>query len=157
MKSELWLIGKTSYKFVEEGMDLYEKRIKRYLPFETVTINPPKNAAAMNADILKAKEGELVLQKLKPTDYLVLLDERGKQFSSEAFAKHLEKGLNKSHTKFIMLIGGAYGFSDEVYARANEKISLSLMTVSHQLVRVILLEQFYRALSILNNEPYHHA
>jgi len=155
MKMEFWLIGKTSYNFVEEGVALYEKRLKHYVPFEIVTLPHPKGQ--LNAEQIKQKEAEAVLKKLNTDDFLILFDERGKTFTSEKFATYMESLLSQSHRRVIWLIGGAYGFTPEVYSRANAQVSLSSMTFSHQLIRVCIMEQFYRAMAILNNEPYHHA
>jgi 23S rRNA (pseudouridine1915-N3)-methyltransferase len=155
MKIELWYIGKTSFAYLKEGEDLYEKRIKRYLPFQKHTIPDIKNAKNMGAVQLKEKEGNVVLDKLKSDDCLILLDENGKHYTSVEFSSLLESKMQSSHKRLIFLIGGAFGFSDTVYRRANFKISLSKMTFSHQMIRIFALEQFYRALTIMKNEPYH--
>lgn len=157
MKAALWWVGDTSFSYIKEGQDIYTKRLKHFLPFETQLIPDVKNAKSRTQEQLKKKEGEAILKKLDKGDCLLLLDERGKEFSSVKFAKYLENQLQMSHKRIIFLIGGAYGFSDEVYARANGKISLSKMTFSHQMVRVFALEQIYRAMTILRNMPYHHA
>jgi 23S rRNA (pseudouridine1915-N3)-methyltransferase len=157
MKAALWWVGDTSFSYIKEGQDIYTKRLKHFLPFETQLIPDIKNAKNMNQEQLKKKEGAAILKKLDKGDCLLLLDERGKELSSVKFAQYLENQLQMSHKRIIFLIGGAYGFSDEVYARANGKISLSKMTFSHQMVRVFALEQIYRAMTILRNMPYHHA
>ena len=157
MKAALWWVGDTSFSYIKEGQDIYTKRLKHFLPFETQLIPDIKNAKNMNQEQLKKKEGAAILKKLDKGDCLLLLDERGKELSSVKFASYLENQLQMSHKRIIFLIGGAYGFSDEVYARANGKISLSKMTFSHQMVRVFALEQIYRAMTILRNMPYHHA
>ncbi|MCB0618608.1 MAG: 23S rRNA (pseudouridine(1915)-N(3))-methyltransferase RlmH [Saprospiraceae bacterium] len=156
MKVELWQIGKTAFPYLREGMDVYEKRIRRYLPFEVVTLPDIRHAAKLSVEELQRQEGERILGKIQPQDYLILLDERGKTGNSREFAEFLQKGLLGSHRRIVFQIGGAYGFSEEVYRRADRKIALSAMTFSHQLVRLIFLEQLYRAFSILHNEPYHH-
>ena len=156
MKLEFWVVGKTSFAYLKEGMQLYEKRIKRYLPFESLVISDIKNAKNLSQEELKKKEGQLILKKLEKNDLLILLDENGKTFTSIKFSKWLEQKLQLSARKIIFVVGGAYGFSDEVYARANGKISLSNMTFSHQMIRLFFLEQLYRALTITKNEPYHH-
>ena len=155
MKIELWYIGKTSFAYLKEGEELYEKRLKRYLPFQKTMIADVKNAKNMDANLLKTKEGNAVLEKIKSDDYFILLDENGRHYSSVDFAEFLEKKMQDTHKRIIFLIGGAFGFSEAVYQRANLKISLSKMTFSHQMIRIFALEQIYRAMTILKNEPYH--
>lgn len=155
MKVELWQIGKTAFAYLEEGMKIYENRLNRYLPFQQDTIPDVKNAKNLSPDLLKAKEGEAVMARLKDDDYLVLLDERGRHFSSVEWARQLDRDLMGPHRRIIFLIGGAFGFSPEVYKRANFLLSLSKMTFSHQMIRLFFLEQLYRAMTILRNEPYH--
>ncbi len=157
MKIEAWFIGKTSPAYLQIGLDDYAGRIKKYVPFETVIIPDIKDAGSYAARDRLLKEGEKVLQKLIPQDYLILLDEGGKEFSSVQFSQFIEKELNKSYKKLIFLVGGSFGFSTELQQRANLKISLSKMTFSHQMVRLFFLEQIYRGFTILNNEPYHNA
>ena len=157
MKTELWAIGKTNERYLEDGMELYRKRLGHYLKFGMEIIPDIKKAGKLNPEQLKGREGEAVLQRLKPGDFLVLLDESGKQFTSESFAEFLSHKLQLSYKRIIFLIGGAYGFSPELYTRADSKLSLSRMTFSHQMVRLFFLEQLYRAMTILNNEPYHNA
>lgn len=156
MKAELWVIGNTSFPYLKEGTAIYEKRLKHYLPFEYSIIPDIKNAKNRTNEQLKEKEGELILKKLDKGDWLILLDEGGKEFSSLKFAKYMESMLQQSHKRMIFLVGGAYGFSSDVYQRANAKMSLSKMTFSHQMVRLFVLEQLYRAMTILRNQPYHH-
>lgn len=155
MKVELWQIGKTAFPYLEEGIRIYEARLLRYLPFQLETLPDVKNAQKLSGEQLKVKEGALVLSRLKAEDYLVLLDERGKMHSSVEWAKQIERELMLSHKRMIFLIGGAYGFSPSVYDRANSTLSLSKMTFSHQMIRLFFLEQLYRAMTILRNEPYH--
>ncbi|HHH49572.1 MAG TPA: 23S rRNA (pseudouridine(1915)-N(3))-methyltransferase RlmH [Saprospiraceae bacterium] len=155
MKIELWLVGKTNKAYLKDGMDIYQKRIGKYIPFQMEIIPDIKSAKNLSALLLKKKEGERILSKIDKKDCLILLDENGKQFTSEAFAKYFEQQLQSSFRKIIFLIGGAYGFSEEVYQRANFKIAVSKMTFSHQMVRLFFLEQLYRAMTILRNEPYH--
>jgi len=155
MKIECWFIGKTNTSYFQEGVQVYEKRLKRYLPIQVDIVPDIKQAGKLSANQLKEEEGERILSRLKPNDYLVLLDEKGGHFGSVAFAKHLQKRLNQHHNRLIFLVGGAYGFSQKIYDRSNEKLSLSQMTFSHQMIRVFLLEQIYRAMTILRNEPYH--
>ena len=156
MKAELWVIGNTSFPYLKEGTTIYEKRLKHYLPFQYSVIPDIKNAKNRTNEQLKTKEGELILKKLDKGDWLILLDEGGKEFSSLKFAKYMENMLQQSHKRLIFVVGGAYGFSSEVYQRANAKMSLSKMTFSHQMVRLFVLEQLYRAMTILRNQPYHH-
>jgi 23S rRNA (pseudouridine1915-N3)-methyltransferase len=157
MKIQLWSVGKQHETFVKEGIDLFTKRITNYFPIDWTIIPMPKNAGIMEANILKIKEGEAILAMLAKDDYLVLLDERGKTFTSEAFSNFIEKRTVESTKNLIFLIGGAYGVSDAVMQRANFKWSLSPLVFPHQLVRLVLAEQIYRACSIIRNEKYHHA
>jgi 23S rRNA (pseudouridine1915-N3)-methyltransferase len=157
LKIELWYVGKTAFPYLEEGMALYEKRLMHYLPFQCQLLHDVKNAKNMGFEQLKQKEGEAVLSRLKSDDLLVLLDERGRQFSSVEFSGFIEQKLQQSQKRLVFLIGGAWGFSSEIYQRANEKLSLSKMTFSHQMVRLFFLEQLYRAMTILRGEPYHNA
>ena len=136
-------------------MKLYQKRLDRYLTFETVIIPDVKNGNKLPPEQLKIKEGEAILNKLNTTDYLVLLDERGKQYTSVQFSKFMEQQLQMGSRKLIFIIGGAYGFSQAVYERADQQMALSKMTFSHQMIRLFFLEQLFRAMSILKGEPYH--
>ena len=155
MKVVFKMVGKTQFPYLEEGCAIYEKRLKRYLPLTLETIPDVKNAGKLDPAQLCQKEGELILSKLKPDDGLILLDERGERFSSVQFSVFLDQTLQMPYKNLIFQVGGAFGFSKEVYARANTKISLSPMTFSHQMIRLFFLEQLYRAMSILKNEPYH--
>lgn len=155
MKLTFIVTGKTTSAEVKAICDDYRKRINRYTKFEEIVLD---NSSIKQADIakIKEKEGELILKKLSPTDYLILLDDKGKEYTSIQFAKHLEGLFNQSVKNVCFVVGGAYGFSNEVYQRANAKLSLSKMTFSHQIIRAIFHEQLYRAFTILRNEPYHH-
>lgn len=155
MKISLIYIGKTNQNFVKEGCTLFFKRIKRYTNFNEFQINDVKNAGKLNPSQLKVKESELFLNKIESTDYVVLLDEKGKSFTSVKFADWLEKNMVQGVTNLVFVIGGAFGFSDEMYERANMKLQLSSMTFSHQIIRVIFAEQLYRAFTIIKGEPYH--
>lgn len=155
MKIELWVIGKTAFDYLDDGIALYNKRLERYIPFQIIVFPDVKNAKNMNPDVLKQKEGENLLSKLTKDDALFLLDERGKQYTSVEFSNFLDKKMQISTKKLIFVIGGAFGFSDEVYQRANGQISLSKMTFSHQMIRLFAVEQIYRAMTILKGEPYH--
>ena len=155
MKVELWMIGKTAFAYLDEGMAIYEKRLKRYLPLNVEVIADVKNAKSLSPVELKKKEGALILKKLKDDDLLILLDENGKSFGSVQFANYLEQQLQSSKKRLVFQIGGAFGFSEEIYKRANAKISLSKMTFSHQMIRLFFIEQLYRGMTILKGEPYH--
>lgn len=157
MKIETWFIGKTTPTYLQVGLDDFYQRIKKYIPFETVIIPDIKDGGSYSVIDKLNKEGKKVLQKLTIQDYLILLDEGGKEYSSLQFSQFIEKELNKSHKKLIFLVGGSYGFSNELQERANFKISMSKMTFSHQMVRLFFLEQLYRGFTILHNEPYHNA
>jgi 23S rRNA (pseudouridine1915-N3)-methyltransferase len=155
MKLSLFFTGKTSFKYLEIGILDYEKRIKRYIDFEIKIIKDFKASKSMPAKIVKTKEGDQILKHLNKTDFLVLLDEKGKLFTSREFAQFVEHKQNTGVKHLVFLIGGAYGFSDEIYKRANAKLSLSKMTFSHQPIRVLFAEQLYRAFTIIKGEPYH--
>ena len=156
MKFIFRAIGKPHESFVKEGTDMFTKRIGNYFSCDWHIMPMPKNAGSMSEVELKKKEGELIFQSLHKDDYLVLLDERGKQMSSEALATFIQLRANESTKNVIFLIGGAYGVSEEVIQRANYKWSLSQLVFPHQLVRLILAEQVYRACTIIKNEKYHH-
>lgn len=156
MKAVLLTVGKTDIVSIATEINNYTKRIAYYLPFSIEVIPDIKNKKNLSQSQQKQKEGEFILNRLNNTDYVVLLDEGGRLFDSNQFAKHIEKKKNTIARKLVFVVGGPYGFSEAVKARANEKISLSKMTFTHQMVRLIFVEQFYRAMTILNNEPYHH-
>jgi 23S rRNA (pseudouridine1915-N3)-methyltransferase len=155
MKVSLLYIGKTNQKFVKEGFELYAARLKHYVRFGEILVEDVKNAGKMPKEELKKTEGEKLLAKLSPNDFLVLLDENGKNMNSRIFAEWIEKKMVQGTTHVVFAIGGAFGFSDKVYERADFKLRLSDMTFSHQLIRLIFAEQLYRAYTIINNEPYH--
>ena len=152
----LLTVGKTDIKWVQEGLEVYASRLRHYVPFQLVEIPELKKVKALSEEQIKEKEGELILKYVGAQDLLVLLDEHGTQPRSLELAKWLEKQLSSGAKNLILTVGGAYGFSREVYARANDKLSLSRLTFSHQMVRVIAAEQLYRAFTILKGEPYHH-
>jgi len=156
MKITLLTVGKTDVEWVRKGLDLYVARIGHYVPFQLCEIPELKNVSSLSRDQIKEKEGELVLKNLKKSDEVVLLDERGREYRSLDFSSFLQKKLSGSSRDLVFVIGGAYGFSDAVYARSDERISLSKMTFSHQMVRTIFAEQLYRAFTIIKGEPYHH-
>ena len=155
MKVHLLYTGKTTEGYLREGERIYEKRLKHYLPIEFSVLPDIRGAGKLTPDQLREREGENVLAKLKPDDGLILLHESGKQFRSVAFAKWVDRQLQQPYRRLFFVVGGAFGFSPAVYARANGKLSLSPMTFSHQMVRLFLVEQLYRAMTILRNEQYH--
>ena len=156
MKIKLLAIGKTDDKNLIQLIDTYQKRLKHYIKFELVLIPDIKNAKNLSEKQQKEKEGELILKQLQPSDQLILFDEKGKEFHSKEFANYLQKKMNSGIKQLVLVIGGPYGFSDAVYQKSNGKISLSKMTFSHQMIRLFVVEQVYRAFTILKNEPYHH-
>ena len=135
---------------------MVKKRLKHYIKFESEFIPDIKNAKNLSQKEQKEKEGDLILKKISPTDQIILLDEKGKDFSSMEFSKFLQKKMNSGVKQIVLVIGGPYGFSEKVYQKAIGKVSLSKMTFSHQMIRLLVVEQIYRAFTILKNEPYHH-
>ena len=156
MKITLLLVGKTAFPYINEGIAIYEKRLSFYVNYSKVEIPELKGVSSMSQEQIKEREGELILKNIKNTDDVILLDERGSTYTSIEWAAHLQKKMNYEGKDIVFVIGGAYGFSQKVYQRANGKISLSKMTFSHQIIRVIFLEQLYRAFTIMKGEPYHH-
>ena len=156
MNIKILTIGKTDNKALQSLIDDYTKRLSFYIKFDLEIIPDIKNVKNLSESQQKEKEGELILAKLVPTDQLILLDEKGTTFSSVGFSDYLQKKMNSGAKTLVFVIGGPYGFSDEVYQKAQGKISLSLMTFSHQMVRLFFIEQLYRGFTILRNEPYHH-
>ena len=157
MKISLWSIGKNHETYVQEGIKEFTKRISKYFPVEWNIISPPKNSGLLKEEDLKVKEGDIILQLLKQDYYLVALDERGKMLDSPGLANFIQARASESKKNLVFLIGGAYGIDEKVLIRAHYKLSLSSLTFPHQLVRLILCEQVYRACSILRNEKYHHS
>lgn len=155
MKATLLLIGKTDNKMYQTAIEDYVSRINHYIPFDIQIIADIKNSKNLSEQQQKQKEGEMMLKLIQPSDTVVLLDEHGKEFRSVEYASWIEKK-QQTAKRLLFIIGGPYGFSPEIYARANEKISLSKMTFSHQMVRLIFAEQLYRACTIIKGEPYHH-
>ena len=156
MKVKFICIGKTGKPFLEEGESEYLKRLKHYLPVEKLEIPDLKNAKNLTVEQIKEQEGREIISKMQPGDQLILLDENGAQFTSLEFAQFFQQKFNTGGKTIVFVVGGAYGFSAEVYSLATGKISLSKMTFSHQMVRMIFFEQLYRAMTILKGEPYHH-
>lgn len=156
MRIELIVVGKTNKSFLIEGENEYIKRLGKYVKFEKIEIPELKNAKKLTENQIKEAEGQLILQKISPNGLVVLLDEKGKSFTSVKFARWMQDQMNRGYKHLTFVVGGAYGFSDEVYASSHQKIQLSDMTFSHQMVRLFFIEQIYRGFTILNNEPYHH-
>ena len=156
MKIVFLTVGKTEDAYLKEGIDKYVKRLKHYTKLELIEINELKNTKALTPEQQKVKEAELILKKLSPLDHVVLLDEKGVEHSSKQFATYLDKKAIASTSSLFFIVGGPYGFDESVYARANDKFSLSRMTFSHQMIRLLFVEQLYRAFTIIKGEPYHH-
>lgn len=156
MKITLLLVGKTTNKHLDALIEDYRQRIAHYLPFEMTVIPELKTAKSLSIEQQKEKEGELILQQLKPGDNLILLDERGDEYRSVEFAHFLTRQFLLPYRRIVFLIGGPYGFSQAVYGKCQTRVSLSQMTFSHQMIRLLFTEQLYRALTIINGEPYHH-
>ncbi len=156
MKIKLLSVAKTEEKYLKEGIDIYSQKLVHYFPFQYEEIPAIKQTKNLSQDEQKKQEGETILKKIAPTEILVLLDETGISYSSIEFSIFLQQRMLQNNKQLTFVIGGPYGFSQEVYNRKNYLISLSPMTFSHQMVRLIFLEQLYRAASILKNEPYHH-
>ncbi len=156
MKIILLVVGKSTDSHFIAASEEYVKRINHYLPMGMEVVPELRNAKNLPVDVQKEREGDLLLKAFQPGDHIVLLDEKGKQFTSMAFAEWLNKKMVAGIRRLVFVVGGPYGFSPRVYAAAQEKISLSAMTFSHQMIRLVFTEQVYRAMTILNNEPYHH-
>lgn len=155
MKTVLILVGKTTDRHFQAGIDDYVRRIGHYMPFEIVTIPELKNTKKLSEEQQKAAEGEMILKQLTASDTVVLLDEHGRELRSVEFARWLEQKRTTAR-RLVFVVGGPYGFSEAVYERGNEKLSLSKMTFSHQMIRLVFTEQVYRACTIIKGEPYHH-
>lgn len=156
MKITFITVGKTEDAYLKDGIEKYVKRLKHYTKLEMTDIPELKNTKALTEDQQKAKEAELILKKITPNDHVILLDENGMELTSVQFANYINKRSVSSSANLIFIVGGPYGFDQSVYQRANDKISLSRMTFSHQMVRLFFVEQLYRAYSIIKGEPYHH-
>lgn len=157
MKISVINLGVTQDQYLKEGIGLYEKRLKHYVPFEMTYLNAIKTAKNLSHQAQKEQEGKLLLAAVERSDQVVLLDVEGKQYGSEAFSSYLQQLMNRGTRHLTFVIGGPFGFSDEVYRAVSDRISLSPMTFSHQLIRLVFLEQLYRAFTIIRGEPYHHA
>lgn len=156
MKITLLAIGKTDDKYILDGIEKYAKRLKHYIPFSIVEIPDLKNTKNLSTEQQKSKEAELIKKNLTPTDHLVLLDEKGKDYTSVQFSGFLNKKMVSGLQNLVFVIGGPYGFDQAIYDMASDKVSLSKMTFSHQMVRLFFTEQIYRGFTILKGEPYHH-
>lgn len=157
MKITLIVIGKTDRSYLKDGCEIYMSRLGHYVTFRYVEIPDIKGASSLSREQIKEKEADLILKMIRPSDELVLLDERGRERSSEEWAHHLEERFSRDPRDMVFVIGGPYGFSKRIYDAAGSMISLSRMTFSHQMVRLIFLEQLYRAFTIMRGEPYHHS
>ncbi|MCH5329092.1 MAG: 23S rRNA (pseudouridine(1915)-N(3))-methyltransferase RlmH [Coprobacter sp.] len=156
MKIQLLAVGKTTAAYVSDAIEEFNRRLKHYIPFEMEIIPELKNTKNLRVEQQKEKEADAILKSLLPGDYIVLLDEKGREFSSLKFAEYIEHKMQTVAKRTVFIIGGPYGFSPRIYQAAHDKISLSRMTFSHQMIRMIFIEQLYRAMTILNHEPYHH-
>lgn len=156
MKITLLAMGQTEKNWIKDGLDVYTSRLSHYVQFSVKEIPELKNASALSPEQIKAKEGEIIMKALKGTDDVILLDEHGKEYSSLEWASAIEKKISAGNRDIVFVIGGPYGFSRQVYERCNGMVSLSRMTFSHQMVRVIFTEQLYRAFTIIKGQPYHH-
>lgn len=156
MKLKLIFVGRTEEEYLIQGCGIYFKRLKNYLPAEEIIITALKNTKNLSLEQQKVKEGDLILKQLENSDFVVLMDEKGKEYRSIEMAQYFQQKMNSGIKNLVFIIGGPFGFSPAVYERANQKIALSKMTFSHQMIRLLLVEQCYRAFSILKNEPYHH-
>jgi 23S rRNA (pseudouridine1915-N3)-methyltransferase len=156
MKITFLTVGKTEDAYLKEGIDKYVKRLKHYIKLELIDLPELKNTKALTEQQQKTKEAELILKKIAPLDHVVLLDEKGLEFTSKQFAAYLDKKSISSTSSMVFVVGGPYGFDQSVYERANDQLSLSRMTFSHQMIRLFFTEQLYRAYTIIKGEPYHH-
>jgi len=156
MKITFLTVGKTEDAYLKDGIEKYVKRLKHYTRLEIIDLPELKNTKALTAEQQKTREAELILKKITPADFVILLDEKGAELSSKQFANYLDKKNISVSASLVFVVGGPYGFDQSVYARANDKLSLSRMTFSHQMVRLFFVEQLYRAFTIIKGEPYHH-
>lgn len=156
MEIQLLVVGKNSSQLIEQATEVYLSRLKHYVPYRIKVLSDPKNTRAMSHEQQKDSEGRMLLATLQPSDFVMLLDERGRRFTSMAFADWLQAKMSSGLRRLVFVVGGPYGFSPDVYARADGKLSLSDMTFSHEMIRLFFTEQVYRAMTILRHEPYHH-
>lgn len=155
MNIKLVVVGKTEEKYLKDGIDIFEKRLKFYIPYEMIIIPSLKDTKSLSPQMVKEREGELIIKQVSKADKVILFDEMGEEFRSIEYANFLQKNMNAGIKTMCFVVGGAFGFSDEVYKIANLKIAMSKMTFSHQMIRLMIVEQLYRAFTILKNEPYH--
>ena len=156
MDITLITVGKTTTGYIQTGIEEYCKRLKRYIPFSIKCLPDIKNARKLTESQQKVEEGKLIISELSPSDYVVLLDERGEMLTSRGFSEFIQKGMLGGKKRMAFIVGGPYGFSEDVYSRADTKLSFSRMTFSHEMIRLFFTEQIYRAMTILKGEPYHH-
>lgn len=156
MKIKLITVGKTTTSYIKEGIELYSKRISRYISFEHIAIPDLKSTKSLTPDLQKIREGEMILDAVGRGAWTILLDERGKEMTSRGFAEYIDKKMTTLGKDIVFVVGGPYGFSEDVYTSADDKFSLSKLTFPHELVRLFFVEQLYRAFTIMNGEPYHH-
>lgn len=149
-------IGKISSQWIKQGLDLFETRLKKYVSFNPLILPDVKNAKSLSIDLIKDEESKMIASQLNSSDYVVLMDEQGKEFTSRQFSEWIQKQMNSGKKRLVLIIGGPYGFSQNIYERADSKIALSKMTFTHEMAKLLLTEQIYRAFSILRGEPYHH-
>lgn len=157
MKITLLTVGKTENNYLSEGTRIYYERLQHYIKFDFIEVVLPKTSKKLQPEQLKEAEGKLLIKHFQEADMVILLDEKGRQYTSEAFAGYLQKTMNAGTRNLMFVVGGAFGFSQEVYAKCTGKLALSEMTFSHQMVRLFFMEQLYRAFTILKNEPYHNS
>ncbi|MCH5230936.1 MAG: 23S rRNA (pseudouridine(1915)-N(3))-methyltransferase RlmH [Muribaculaceae bacterium] len=156
MEITILSIGRISLDWIQKGLELFESRIGRYIKFSVQVLPDIRNAKSLSVEQIKTEEGKNLLAQINPTDYVVLLDEKGREFTSRGFAEWIQKQMNSGRKRLLLIIGGPYGFSEAVYERADTKIALSSMTFTHEMAKLLLTEQIYRAMTILRREPYHH-
>lgn len=149
-------VGKISSPWIMQGLELFESRIKKYIKFSTLIIPDIKNTKSLSKENIKEEEGKAILNNLQSSDFVVLMDERGKEFTSREFAEWIQKQMNSGKKRLVIIIGGPFGFSENVYTRTDFKIALSKMTFTHEMAKLVLTEQIYRSMTILKGEPYHH-
>lgn len=149
-------VGKSATPWIEEGINIYNTRIKKYIKFSSLSLPDIKNVKSLTKEMIKEEEGKILMQQFLPSDFVVLLDEKGKEYTSREYAEWIQKQMNSGKKRMILVIGGPYGFSKEIYERADAKIALSKMTFTHEMAKLLILEQTYRAMTIMKGEPYHH-
>lgn len=156
MEIVLLTVGKTTQSYVQSGIDDFTKRLKRYIPYKIESLPDIKGAKSLSSDMQKEKEGEMILGYVSGSDYCILLDEHGEEYTSMQFSRYIQKVMASGRKRAVFVVGGPYGFSKSVYSRADAKLSLSKMTFTHEMIRLFFTEQIYRAMTILRGEPYHH-